>query len=247
MTIETEADLVGLREIGRIVALALKTVRPYVQPGITTCELDEIIDRFLVQNGAVSAPQLIYNFPGAACISVNDEAAHGVPGERVIKAGDLVNIDVSAAKAGYFADTAVTIPVAPIAKETRKLCSYAKRALQQCMNVARAGQPINKVGKTAEAVAKRGGFTIIRNLPGHGVGRSLHEAPDIPNFYHSAYNQRLHEGLVITIEPFVAMGARFVNEMADGWTLQTDNCRLSAQYEHTIVVQRGKPLVLTAV
>lgn len=248
MTVRSKKDLEALRRIGRIVALALKEMEQHVRPGITTAELDAIGRAFLEAHGALSAPDHVYDFPGATCISVNNEAAHGIPGPRVIEAGDLVNIDVSASLDGYFADTGATIPVPPVSPEKARLCESTKRALDKAMAAARAGSPLFVIGKAIEEAAERAGYTIIENLAGHGVGRHLHEEPHfIRNTYDPNDKRRLTDGLVITIEPFFTTGARTAKEASDGWTLLTPPGTWVAQYEHTLVVRDGQPLVLTAV
>lgn len=247
MSIESQKDLVGLKRIGRIVGLTLREMAGQVQPGMTTAELDAIGEATLARYGARPAPRLVYGFPGATCISLNDEAAHGIPGKRVIRPGDLVNIDVSAELDGYFADTATTVPVPPISPLNGELCRCAQKALGQGIAAARAGRPINAIGRAAERVARRCGFTMIRDLPGHGVGRHIHEDPTVPGFYDPHARQRLTEGLVITVEPFLSTGAQRVTAEPDGWTLKTPDGSLNVQYEHTIVVGRGRPLLVTAV
>lgn len=247
MTIETESDLVYLKRIGRIVGLALKEMQTQLRPGITTAELDEIGGKFLRKYGARSAPKLAEGFPNETCISINDEAAHGIPGDRIIQAGDLVNIDVSAELDGYYADTAATTPVLPVSSIKHKLCHCARKARDRGIAAARAGRPISAIGRAIEKTADRCGFTIVRNLPGHGVGRDLHEEPTVPGFYLPQMSQRLTDGLVITVEPFLSAGATYVIEDADGWTLRTPNRQIAAQYEHTIVVTKKKPIVITAV
>lgn len=247
MTIESEHDLHALRHIGRIVALALEEMRQRVQPGVTTAELDAIGVAVLARHGARSAPIVTYNFPGATCISLNSEAAHGIPSDRVVQPGDLVNIDVSAELGGYFADTAATIPVPPVSPLKQRLCDCALSAQQKAMQVARAGSPLSAIGRVVENTAHACGFSIIRDLPGHGIGRGLHEKPRVLNFYtRQADRFILPAGLVITIEPFVATGAGKIAYGDDGWTLLTTDGGLVAQYEHTIVITDGEPLILTA-
>lgn len=246
MTIENEKDLAGLKKIGRIVALTLREMQTQVKAGMTTAELDAIGGRFLAKHGARSAPFITYGFPGATCISLNHEAAHGIPGERVIRGGDLVNIDVSAEVGGYFADASVTVLIPPVDPVKGRLCDCPRRARRKAIAAARAGQPLNVIGKTIEATARQCGYQVIRDLPGHGVGRGLHENPTVPGFYIPSASQRLREGLVITVEPFLSTGANHVVESGNGWTLETADGSLSAQYEHTIVITRGHPLVITA-
>lgn len=246
MSIESEKDLTALKRIGRIVALVLSEMRQRLQPGMTTAELDAIGQAVLDRHGARSAPQLVYSFPAATCISLNDEAAHGVPGDRIIRAGDLVNLDVSAELDGYFADAALTIVVPPISTLKHNLCHWAQRAQRQAIAAAQAGRPINVIGQAAERSARQGGFKIISELTGHGVGRHIHEEPSIPSFNAPWARQHLTEGLVITVEPFLSTGAKHVVTDANGWTLKTPDGSLSAQYEHTIVVTRGRPIIVTA-
>jgi methionyl aminopeptidase len=217
VSIESEQDLLDLKRIGRVVALTLEEMKRYVRPGVTTRELDATGATYLAKSGARSAPRLAYNFPGATCISMNDEAAHGIPGSRVIHAGDLVNIDVSAELDGYFADTGATVAVPPVSILNRKLCRCTRSALASAIHWARAGQPIKVVGRRVEREARRCGFKVIRELSGHGVGRHIHEEPHAVLNYYAPWNRRpICEGLVITIEPFLSGAAEHVQADADG-------------------------------
>ena len=245
MTVENEAQLEALRRIGRIVALTLAVMRERIQPGMTTAELDAIGARELQRHGARSAPILAYNYPGATCISINDEAAHGIPGPRVIQPGDLVNIDVSAELAGYYADSGASVAIPPVAPGVRRLCEYTARALEAAIGSAKAGARLQQVGRAIQRVASRGGYHCIRELGGHGIGRKIHEAPSVPNWNNRAARGVLSEGQVITLEPFLTTGAIHVNTAADGWTLRTTDGSLAAQYEHTVVITRGRPILLT--
>lgn len=246
MTIETEEDLERLRVIGRIVATCLKYMAARMEPGMTTRELDEIGARFLEEHGARSAPQLTYDFPGATCISVNEEVAHGIPGERVIQTGDLVNIDVSAEKDGYFGDTGGSFPVGEPTALQKKVCDATREALDRALKEAKAGALLNRVGVAVEKVAKRERLRVIHDLNSHGVGRALHEAPgDIPSYYDPRDRRRFHKGMVLTLEPFLTTGPRFVTTHDDGWTLLSSRGSVTAQYEHTLVVTEGKPILVT--
>lgn len=245
MTVENEKDLAGLRKIGRIIAMTLREMQEQVRAGMTTAELDDIGGRYLKKHGARSAPFLTYGFPGATCISLNNEAAHGVPGNRVIQQGDLVNMDVSAELDGYYADASTTVLIPPIDPLKQKLCDCTRAARRKAIASVRAGRPLNIIGKTIEAEARRCGYHVIRDLPGHGVGRGLHEDPTVPGFYVPSNSKQLTDGLVITIEPFLSTGADHIVESQNGWTLKTPDGSLSAQYEHTIVVTRGRPIVVT--
>lgn len=246
MSIESENDLIALRKIGRIVANCLQHMASKLEPGITTLELDEVGRTFLEAHGARSAPKLTYNFPGHTCISVNEEAAHGIPGARVLNAGDLVNIDVSAELGGYFADTGGSFILPPESTAKRHLCLATKRALNLALQEARAGQKLNRIGHAIEKEALRSKLSVIENLGSHGVGRALHEDPGfIPSFYDAKDQRILRENQVITIEPFLSTGARKVFDTGDGWTLATTKRYLTAQYEHTLVITKGMPLIMT--
>ncbi len=246
MTIETEKDLTALREVGRIVAITLKEMMRAAEPGMTTGELDQIGKTLLEKYEANSAPKVTYGFPGYTCISINEEAAHGIPGSRIIKPGDIVNIDVSAEKNGYFADTGGTFVVPPSTALKNRLIHSTQLALQQACNSASAGKPLNGIGRAIQRVATKAGFRIIKNLCGHGVGRGLHEEPgEIPGYYAPHDRRILHEGQVIAVEPFLSTKSRFVTETDDGWTLSAQQGNLSAQFEHTMVITKGQPILLT--
>jgi len=246
MSIETEKDLIALRKIGRIVANCLQAMGRALEPGMTTAELDGIGRKFLEFHGARSAPELTYNFPGATCISVNEQAAHGIPGAKILRAADLVNIDVSAELDGYFADTGGSFIIPPESKLKQNLCRVTKRALELALREARAGRRINVIGRAIQTEAHRNNLTVIENLGSHGVGRALHEEPGfIPGFYDAKDKRVLQENQVITIEPFLSTGAKEVFDTGDGWTLATSGHHLTAQYEHTLVITKGRPLIMT--
>lgn len=248
MIITSDEDLNALKRIGRIVGLTIQEMARQLEPGMTTAELDAIGRKFLESHGARSAPILVYDFPGATCISINDQAAHGIPGPQIVQAGDLVNIDVSAELDGFFADSGASFPVPPVTPLAQKLVDSTREALEKALGVARAGLPIQMVGRVVENFARERGFTIIKNLGGHGIGRKLHQEPSfIPHFYDRTEKRRFTEGTVLTLEPFLSTGATDVIEQADGWTLQTPGGELSAQFEHTMIITRGKPILLTAV
>lgn len=246
MTIETEDDVVALTRIGRIVSSVLHAMLAAAEPGMTTRELDALGERLLDRQGARPAPRLTYGFPGATCISINEEAAHGIPGDRIIRPGDVLNVDVSAELGGYFADTGGTVIVPPTNPLKTRLCHATRTALEQAMKQARAGQPIHAIGAAIERTAKAYGLRIIENLGSHGVGRALHEEPEhIPGYFEATDRRVLSEGLVITIEPFLSTKSRVVTETADGWTLVGARGNLSAQYEHTMIITKGEPIVVT--
>lgn len=245
MTIEHASELEGLRLAGALVASVLDTMRNAASEGVRTIELDALGAELLRKAGARSAPQLTYGFPGATCISVNAIAAHGIPDETVLRNGDLVNIDVSAELDGYFADTGASFVVGHASASQQRLLDAAREARDTAIAQLRAGGRLNSIGRTVESVAARRGFRVIRNLGSHGVGRALHEEPGhIPGHYVPRDNRMLHEGMVITVEPFLATHCNMVEDVGDGWSLY---CKkgFAAQFEHTLVVTAGEPIVVT--
>jgi methionyl aminopeptidase len=246
MSIEGQHDIEGLRKAGEAVAAARDAMAAQIAPGMTTADLDAVGREVLLRFGARSAPQLAYGFPGTTCISVNDRLAHGIPSKKIVlKEGDLVNIDVSAELNGYWADTGASYPVGKISDQAESLLVATQLALHDALREARAGRPMRNIGRAVENRAKKCGFQVITNLCGHGVGRYIHEEPSVSNNYEQRDRRILHEGLVITIEPFLTTGATEVIEDRDGWTLRTPDGSLGAQFEHTFIVTRGEPIVLT--
>jgi methionyl aminopeptidase len=246
MTITSQEELEGLRVIGRIVAQVLRDMGAALEPGMTTRELDDLGRALLEREGARSAPELAYGFPGATCISVNEEIAHGIPGDRIVRAGDLVNIDVSAEKNGFYGDTGASFAVPPVRSEIDRLCRDGKRAMWEGIRAVRPGARLNMIGERIESFAEKRGYTLIRNLASHGVGRSLHEDPEaISTWRDPADRRRMAEGLVFTIEPFLSMGGDFAAESGDGWTLLADPSAPTVQYEHSLVVTKNGPVILT--
>ncbi|WP_435170353.1 type I methionyl aminopeptidase [Falsirhodobacter sp. 1013] len=246
MTITKEDELDGVKAIGRIVANTLKVMSKALEPGMTTRELDEIGREFLELEGALSAPKSTYDFPGTTCISVNEEIAHGIPGDRVIAKGDLVNIDVSASKAGFFADTGASFRVGPVRASLDRLCKDGRRAMQIGIAQVGHGKPLAGIGQAIGQFASARGYTLIRNLASHGIGRSLHEYPEeIATWPTRGDKRRMHNGLVLTVEPFLSMGGLMATDSKDGWTLHSHPRAMAVQYEHTVVATRHAPLIVT--
>ena len=246
MTVTTEDELEGLKAIGRIVAQVLSAMGAAIQPGMTTLELDAMGRAMLEKEGARSAPELSYRFPGATCISVNEEIAHGIPGPRIIRAGDLVNIHLSAEKDGYFGDTGASFAVPPVKSHVARLCRDGKRAMWEGIRAVKPGGRLNAIGDSIERFADKGGYTLIRNLASHGVGRSLHEEPEGISTWRDPSDRRvIREGQVFTIEPFLSMGGDFAAELDDGWTLISDPSAPTVQYEHSLVATKNGPVILT--
>jgi methionyl aminopeptidase len=239
-------ELAGMRAAGAIVRRMLEAMKKAVRPGVSTKELDEVGAAVMREQGAQSAPQLVYKFPGVNCISLNDEAVHGIPGQRTVQEGDLVKLDVTIEKDGFMADAAETVAVGEVSEERRRLMTCAERAFTKAMLVARAGYRVSEIGRVVEREVRRSGFSVIRDLGGHGIGRTIHEAPRVPNYADPGANQVLTEGLVITVEPIIAAGSGRAVVAKDGWTVCTADHRPSAHYEHTIVITKREPILLTA-
>jgi methionyl aminopeptidase len=246
MSINEPQELAGMRAAGAVVRLMLDAMKNEVRPGITTSELDEVGGGVMRRHGAQSAPALVYGFPGVSCISLNEEAVHGVPGSRALQAGDLVKLDVTVEKDGFMADAAVTVPVGEVTEERRNLAACAERAFAKAMLVARAGSRVWEIGRAVEREVRRCGFSVIRELAGHGIGRTIHEEPRVPNYPEAWANQILTEGLVITVEPIIAAGSGRTFVAPDKWTIVTSDHRPSAHYEHTLMITKGAPMLLTA-
>jgi methionyl aminopeptidase len=246
VTIESKSDLNGMRVVGKLVARALREMRESLRPGMTTAQLDDVGARFLRKHGARSAPQITYDFPGFSCISVNDEVVHGVPDGHVLRAGDVLKIDVTAELDGFFADAAITVVIPPGTAAAQHLADCAEAAFHRAVRVANGGVRIAELGRAVEAEVQRWGHAVIHDMCGHGVGRALHEQPSVPNFFSPFMPGRLQEGLVFALEPIIAESATAIYEDEDGWTLRTMNGCLAAHFEHTIVIRDGKPEILTA-
>ncbi|MGN7388681.1 type I methionyl aminopeptidase [Sporosarcina sp. SAFN-015] len=246
MIVKNNEEIEALKKIGRIVAEVREAMKAATVPGITTKEIDEIGGRLLAERGAVSAPIDQYEFPGYTCISVNHEVAHGIPGSRVIQDGDLVNIDVSASYGGYFADTGISFVVGTNDEKKQQLCDVAKLAFDRAMTKVKAGSRLNQIGKAVEREAKDNGLKVIKNLTGHGIGTSLHEEPQhILNYYDAWDKTLMQEGMVLAVEPFISEKAEHIIELGDGWTFVTPDKSLVAQIEHTIIVTKDEPIILT--
>lgn len=246
MTIDNEDQLDKLRAVGRLVARTLAAMGKALEPGITTRELDALGRAMLERDGARSAPELTYGFPGATCISVGPDCAHGIPDDTAVKAGDLINIDVSAELDGYFGDTGASFAVPPVTPRIERLCRDGRRAMWAGIGAVKPGARLNGIGRSIERFARTNGYTLVRNLASHGVGRSLHDQPrEIPTWYEPRDRRTIAEGLVFTIEPFLSLGADWVEERGDGWSLRPPRHQPTVQYEHTLVATRNGPLVLT--
>jgi methionyl aminopeptidase len=246
MTIENEDQLDKLRAIGSLAARTLAAMGKALEPGITTRELDQLDRAMLEKEGARSAPELAYDFPGATCISIGPDCAHGIPDDTAVKAGDLVNIDVSAELDGYFGDTGASFAVPPVRPRIERLCRDGRRAMWAGIKAVKPGGRLNEVGRSIERFARTNGYSLVRNLASHGVGRSLHDEPgEIPTWYEKRDSRMITEGLVFTIEPFLSLGADWVDTGDDGWSLRPPLNQPTVQYEHTLVATSRGPVILT--
>ena len=246
MSIESPADWRGLREAGRIVRLTLDALEGSVRAGVSTAELDCVAAGVFEAHGARSAPALVYGFPGTVLISVNDEVVHGVPGARRLRDGDPVKLDVTVEKDGFMADAARTTVVGEGSEVARRLRSAAEASFLKALDAARAGNRVSEIGRAVEAEVRRRGFSVVAGLGGHGIGRTIHEKPSVPNCYDRRQRDRLTEGLVLTIEPIISAGSDRTREDGDGWTIRTADGSLSAHHEDTVVITRDRPIILTA-
>jgi methionyl aminopeptidase len=246
MSISSEADWRGLREAGRVVRLTLDALEAAAQPGVTTADLDAIAARIFAEHGSRSAPAMVYGFPGAVLISVNDEVVHGIPGARRLRRGDLVKLDVTVEKDGYMADAARTVAMPGADPLAMQLRACAMDAFRLAISAARAGRPVRDIGRIIDREVRRRGFSVIPDLSGHGIGRTIHESPSVPNYYEPRQREVLTEGLVVAIEPIISSGSGRVVTAADGWTIRTRDRSLAAHFEHTVVITAGEPVLLTA-
>jgi methionyl aminopeptidase len=246
MSIESAGDWAGLRDVGRVVRLTLDALEQQAHPGVRTSELDHLAAEVFRAHGARSAPALVYGFPGTVLLSVNDEVVHGVPGARRLESGDVLKLDVTAEKNGYMADAARTVLIGQPTNAAWRLRACVRAAFERAMLVARDGVPVSSVGRVIDHEVRARGFQVIRQLAGHGIGRTIHESPSVPNYRDPRQRDVFTEGLVVAIEPIICSGSGAVVEDHDGWTIRTTDGSLAAHYEHTVVITRHRPFLLTA-
>ncbi|MEJ5994448.1 type I methionyl aminopeptidase [Pedobacter sp. Du54] len=247
MSITTEAELIGMQKASEAVAYALKEMRNFAKAGISTKELDNFGGQLLNDLGAKSAPFLTYGFPGYTCISVNHEFCHGIPSDKkILTEGDLINIDVSAELNGFWSDNGGSFVIGKDSNHHQKLIEASKQILHKAIYAIKGGVRISDIGHLIETEAKKRGYRVIKNLTGHGIGRSLHEAPSEIANYRDKYNQtRFKKNSVVAIETFISTTSTYAETLQDGWTMIGNMGGFMAQHEHTIVVTDGKPIILT--
>ncbi len=240
-----EIDLMA--QGGRILGATVATLRAAVRPGISTGELDEIAETFIrSHDGAVPAFKGLYGFPGSICSSVNNEIVHGIPStKRVLKEGDLVSIDVGVGYKGYFTDSATTVPVGAITAEAHRLLDVTLASLEAGIAAATLGNHIGDIGAAVQAVVDKSGFSVVRDLVGHGIGVEFHEEPQVPNYGKPKRREKLVPGLTLAIEPMVNVGGPATRTLPDRWTIVTVDGSLSAHFEHTVAITEDGPRVLT--
>ncbi len=245
MTIERDDDLAGLQRAGAVVSQTLRETVAAIEPIVRTRDLDDIAARIYHDHGAQSAPTLQFGFPGHILVSVNDEVVHGIPGDRILTAGDIVTVDVTVERDGYIADAARTICVPPVSPLHKRLHDVGRDALAAGTSAAVAGRRVAVIGRAVSRTVRAGPLTVIRELTGHGTGREIWEDPMVPNFHDPRQPDRLHEGLVLTIEPIITSGTGRIYEEDDGWTVRTTDGAPASHWEDTMVITHGMPLILT--
>jgi methionyl aminopeptidase len=250
--LKTKKEIDYIRESCRIVAETLQLLKANVRPGITTLELDKIAEDYILSNKARAAFKGYsqvgsYKFPGSICVSIDDAVVHGIPGNRVLKNGEIISLDVGVDKNGYYGDAALSVPVGEISAEKQNLLDVTERSLYLGIEEAKEGNRLHDISATIQNYVENKGFSIVRELCGHGVGKYLHEDPSIPNFGKKGTGVKLKKGMTLAIEPMVNLGKNAVHTSEDGWTVLTTDGLPSAHFEHTILVSIGKPEILTVI
>ena len=248
IVLKTTRELGLMKEACVIAAGALKAAGAAVEPGISTEEIDRIAHNFITKNGAIPTFKGYNGYPAATCISINDEVIHGIPSKkRIIKAGDIVSIDVGATFNGYVGDNAATYAAGDISPEAQRLCDTTRESLYEGIKMAVAGGRIGDIGSTIQRYCEERGFSVVREFTGHGVGKQMHEDPSVPNFGTPGRGVRLLPGMTIAIEPMINMGGAGIRQLPDGWTIKTKDGALSAHFEHTVAITSNGPVILTQI
>lgn len=246
ITYKTEEEIDRIRVSSLLVAKTHAEVAKLIKPGITGLELDKVAEEFIRDNGGVPAFKGYGGFPNSLCISPNAEVVHGIPSNKPIEEGEILSVDCGVVKDGYYGDSAYTYTVGEVDEETKKLLQVTKDSLYKGIEKAIAGNRIGDVSYAIQQYAEMHGYGVVRELVGHGVGKELHEDPQVPNYGKRGRGPLLKEGLVIAIEPMINMGTRKIRQYSDGWTIKTQDLKPSAHFEHTIVVRKGKAEVLSS-
>ena len=248
IVLKTTKELSLMKEACVIAAGALRAAGAAVEPGVSTAEINRIAHDFIVKNGAIPTFLGYSGYPAATCISINDEVIHGIPNKkRIIKAGDIVSIDVGATFNGYVGDNAATFAAGEISPEAQRLCDVTRESLYEGIKMAVAGGRVGDIGSTIQRYCEERGFSVVREFTGHGVGKQMHEDPSVPNFGTPGRGVRLLPGMTIAIEPMINMGGAGIRQLPDGWTIKTKDGSLSAHFEHTIAITADGPVILTKI
>lgn len=246
--IKTNEQLERMRVACRITALARKAAYDAVAPGVTTDDIDRIVRKTIEEAGAKPSFLGYGGFPASACVSINDEVIHGIPSKkRVVRSGDIVKIDVGAYIGGFHGDCACTVPCGVVSEEAKRLIEVTRQSFYEGIKFAREGCRVSDISAAVQAYAQANGFSVVRSFVGHGVGRQLHESPEVPNFGRPGHGVRLQRGMTLAVEPMVNAGVYDVRVLSDGWTVKTKDGKLSAHYENTIAITDGEPEILTAI
>ena len=246
ITLKSPSEIELMRRAGKITAAARALAGEMVKPGVTTREIDRAVEQFIRKNGAVPSFLNYHGYPGSACISVNDEVIHGIPGNRVLKEGDIVSVDVGAYIGGFHGDCAATFACGEISPEAQRLIDVTRESFFRGSACAREGKRLFDISAAVQEYVEANGFTVVREFVGHGIGRQLHESPEVPNYGTAGRGPRLLRGMTLAIEPMVNAGAASIRQLNDGWTVKTLDGKLSAHYENTVLITDGEPEILTA-
>ena len=246
ITLKSPNEIELMRRAGKITAAARALAGEMVKPGVTTREIDRAVEQFIRKNGAVPSFLNYHGYPGSACISVNDEVIHGIPGNRVLKDGDIVSVDVGAYIGGFHGDCAATFACGEISQEAQRLIDVTRESFFRGIACAREGKRLFDISAAVQEYVEANGFTVVREFVGHGIGRQLHESPEVPNYGTAGRGPRLLRGMTLAIEPMVNAGAASIRQLNDGWTVKTLDGKLSAHYENTVLITDGEPEILTA-
>ncbi len=245
--IKNHDEIAIMRKAGRMVAETLLLLEKEVKPGITTANLDRMAEEFITKHGAKPSFKGLYGFPSSLCISVNEQVIHGFPGAYVLKEGDIVSIDCGASFDGFHGDAARTFPVGNISVEAQRLIDITKESFFQGIKFAKKGNKLTDISHEIQSYVEAAGFSVVRDFVGHGIGRKVHEDPNVPNFGKSGKGPKLLEGMVLAIEPMVNMGTYKIKTLKDGWTVVTADSSLSAHYENTVAILSDGPEILTLI
>lgn len=245
ITLKSGHEIELMRRAGKITAAARALARDMVKPGVTTQQIDEAVYQFIISQGATPSFLNYSGFPASACISVNDEVIHGIPGKRVLREGDIVSVDVGAYIGGFHGDCAGTYPCGQVSDEAMRLIRVTQESFFEGLKYAREGHRVSDIGAAVQAYVEANGFSVVREFVGHGIGRQLHESPEVPNYGKPGHGSRLLRGMTLAVEPMVNAGGAAIRQLSDGWTVKTVDGKYAAHYENTILITAGEPELLT--